>query len=130
MADAHELVVDLLLLGLKLHLVWKRLPFASAAHTEVLAERLQTMLGRFYHTKNETFHIVLLLFGHLDVNYVSRYRELNEQYRTVDPCQCLSFCRHGFNGDVLQYYVLLLSCHNHKIKQPRTIGAAKILKLS
>ena len=44
MADAHQLVVDLLLLRLQLHFVWKRLPFASSAYAEMFAERLQTVL--------------------------------------------------------------------------------------
>ena len=41
---AHELVIDLLLLCLKLHLVRQRLPFTSTADAEMLAERLQTVL--------------------------------------------------------------------------------------
>ena len=44
MAYAYKLVIYLLLLGLKLHFIWKRLPFASAADSKVLAERFQTML--------------------------------------------------------------------------------------
>ena len=44
MTDAYELVIHLLLLCLKLHLVRKRLPFTSAANTEVLAEWFKTML--------------------------------------------------------------------------------------
>ena len=41
---AHELVIDLLLLCLKLHFIRQRLPFTSAADAEMLAERLQTVL--------------------------------------------------------------------------------------
>ena len=44
MADAHKLVVNLLLLSLKLNLIWKRLPLAASTDAEMLAERFQTML--------------------------------------------------------------------------------------
>ena len=87
MAYADELVVDLLLLCLELHFVWKRLPFASSTYTEMLAEGLETVLRGFYHTKDEALHIVLLLFGHLDVYHVTRNRELYEQYCSVNPCK-------------------------------------------
>ena len=43
MTDADELIINLLLLGLKLHFVWKRLPFATSTNSEMLAERLKTM---------------------------------------------------------------------------------------
>ena len=43
MTDAYKLIIDLLLLCLKLHLVWKWLPFATSAYSKVLAERLQAM---------------------------------------------------------------------------------------
>ncbi len=43
MPYAHELVIYLLLLGLKLHFIRKWLPFASSAYSEMAAERLQTM---------------------------------------------------------------------------------------
>ena len=92
MSYAHELVVYLLLLCLKLHLVWKRLPFASAAYAEVLAERFQTMLRRLYHTEDESFHIVFLLLCDLYVNNVSRYCKLHEKHSTIDSCQSLAFC--------------------------------------
>ena len=44
MTYADQLVVNLLLLGLKLHLIGKWLPFASSAYTEMLAEWFETML--------------------------------------------------------------------------------------
>ena len=130
MADAHQLVIDLLLLRLQLHFVWKRLPFTSSTYAEMFAERLQTVLRRLYHTEDETFHIVLLLFCHLHIYDVSRHSELYEKYCSVYPCQCLSFCCHRLDGDILQNDILLFPCHISKIKQPRVSGAAKLLKLS
>ena len=111
MTDAYELVIYLLLLCSELHFVWKWLPFASSADSEVLAERLKAMLGRFYHTEDESFHIVLLLFCHLYINDVTRYSELYEEYCAVDFCQCLSFRCNSLNYNVFQYNILFLSCH-------------------
>ena len=111
MAYAYKLVIYLLLLGLKLHLIRKRLPFASSAYSEMLAERLQTMFGRLYHTENESFHIVLLLFSDLYVDYISRHCKLYEQHSTVNPCKCLAFRCHRFDGDILQYDILLFPSH-------------------
>ena len=114
MSDTYQLVVNLLLLGLKLHLVWKRLPFASSADAEMFAEWLQTMFGRLYHTQDETFHIVLLLFCDLYVNNITWYSELDEKYRAIYSCQCLAFCCDRFYHNIFQNYLLLLSCHSLK----------------
>ena len=101
MADADELVIYLLLLCLKLHFVWKRLPLASSADAEMLAERLKTVLGRLYHTEDETFHIVFLLLCNLYVNDVSRNGKLYEQYGSVYSCQSLALCGHGLDHNIL-----------------------------
>ena len=111
MADAYELVIYLLLLGLKLHFVWKWLPFATSANAEVFAEWLQTMLGWLYHTEDESFHIVLFLLGHLYINNVTRYCELYEKYCSVNFCECLAFCCNRLDHNIFQNYFLLLSCH-------------------
>ena len=49
MSYPHELVIYLLLFGLELHFVGEMLPFAASAYSEMLAERLRSLLGRLYH---------------------------------------------------------------------------------
>ena len=111
MTDPYKLVIHLLLLRLKLHRIRKWLPFASSADSEMLAEWFQTMLGRLYHAKNESFHIVLLLFGNLYVDDIPRYSKLHEQNGSVYSCKCFSFGCHSLNNDIFEDYILLSSCH-------------------
>ena len=80
MSDADQLVPDLLLFGFQLHIVRQWLPAASSAYSEVLAERLKPVLGRFHYLENETFHIVLFLFCYLDIDNVSRNCEFYENH--------------------------------------------------
>ena len=101
MADAHQLIVDLLLLCLELHFIWERLPFAASTDTEMSAERLQTMFRRLYHAEDETFHIIFLLLCDFDVNNVAWYGELYEQYSSVNSCESLAFGSDCFDHDVL-----------------------------
>ena len=49
MSYPYELVIYLLLFGLELHFVGEMLPFAASAYSEMLAERLRSLLGRLYH---------------------------------------------------------------------------------
>ena len=49
MSYPYELVIYLLLFGLELHFVGEMLPFAASAYSEMLAERLHSLLGRLYH---------------------------------------------------------------------------------
>ena len=101
MADTHQLVVNLLLFSLQLHLIWQRLPFAASAYAKMLAERLQTMLRWFYHAKNEAFHVIFLLLCDLYVHDVAGNCKLYEQHSAVDLRKCLAFGSHSFDHDVL-----------------------------
>ena len=71
MPQADQLVPDLLLLGLELHSVGERLPFAAAAQAEMLAERLQTVFGGLFHLDDEALHVVGFLLGDAYVDDVT-----------------------------------------------------------
>ena len=101
MTYAHQLVINLLLFCLQLHFVWQRLPLAASAYAEMLAERLQTVLRRLYHSEDEALHIVFLLLCDLYVHNVSWNGELHEEHSAVDLRECLAFGSYRFDHDVL-----------------------------
>ena len=84
MTDADQLVVYLLLFRLELHFVGERLPFAAAAYSEMFAERLKPMLGRFYHRLDKALHIVFLFLRNFYIHNVSRDCKFHEYYSAVD----------------------------------------------
>ena len=91
MSYPYKLVVYLLLFGLKLHTVWKRLPLASSAYTEMTAERLQTVSGWLHNSQYVAFHIILALLCDLDIDYVSGYGELQEKHCPIHVGYRLAF---------------------------------------
>ena len=114
MSDAYQLVINLLLLGLKLHAVGERLPFASAADSEMWTERFQPVRRRGHKPQYITLHVVFLLFGDLDVDCISRHGKRDEQYRPVDFCDSLALGGHTFYLYVFEYDFLFLS-HFHEL---------------
>ena len=116
MTDSHELVIYLLLLRLELHLVWKRLPFATSTYAEMAAERLKTMLRRFYDAEDEPLHIAFLLFSDLYIYDVTWYGELYEKHCAIYSCKGLAFSGNCLYHNVFKDYFLFLSCHRYKIK--------------
>ena len=55
-------VNHLLLLAFQLEFVWQMLPFASSAHSEMLAKWLHAYFTRFHHVNNVPFGVTFLLF--------------------------------------------------------------------
>ena len=111
MTYANELVFNLLAFCFQLHVIWERLPLATSAYSEMLAERFKSVCGCLFKLQNEPFHIVLFLFGHLDLDYISRYGELYEQCHAVYMSQGFALSCHGFNEHVVQNDFLFLFSH-------------------
>ena len=109
--EPDELVPDLLLLGLELHFVGERLPFAAAAEPEMLAERLEAVLGGFLEADDEALHVVGLFLGDAYVYDIARDSRTDENHCTLVMGEGVAFCRDGFYGDVLQDEVKLFSSH-------------------
>ena len=116
MTDADQLVVYLLLFRLELHFVWERLPFAAAAYSEMFAERLKPMLGRFYHRLDKALHIVFLFLRNFHIHNVSRDCKFHEYYSAVDMGERTAFCRHGLDCDIFQYDFLFFLCHYFNLR--------------
>ena len=110
-AEADQLVFDLPAFRLQLHLVGNRLPAASAADTEVLAEGLQPPGRRLDHFFDETFHVVALLALDTDVHAVAGYSERHEHDHPVVMCDGFAFGSTVFNDHVLEEQVDFLSGH-------------------
>ena len=115
MPDPYELVVNLLLFGLQLHLVGQWLPLATSADSEMAAERFQTVFRRGHHPCDESLHIILLFLRNLHIHNVSRHCELHEQNRAVNPCNSLALSRNRLNPDILKDNFLFLSSHSCSI---------------
>ena len=127
MRDTRKLVVHLLLLGSQLFFVGQVLPFAAAAHAEMLAHRLNAHVAILHETHHLGLAIAVFLLSYFEVYHVAWHREGYENNHVVDPRQRLSFCRHVCNGDVLQYRKLFsLSCHIYnKVQRKRSVRDAK-----
>ena len=106
MADAGQLVIHLALLGGELDVVGEGLPAAAAAHPEMLAERLQAMLGRLYDLDDRALQPGFLLAHEPHVHHVARHGEAHEHHlpfgRVGDG---LALRRHRFDDEVFQYDV-------------------------
>ena len=111
MAYAQELVFNLTALCLQLHRIRKRLPFAAAAHTEMLAERLESVLGSFNDFGNQTLHIIVFLFANLHVHNVSGHGKRHEQSHIVHVRNGFPFSRNSLYLNVVKYDFLLVSTH-------------------
>ena len=91
LADACQLVINLLLFHLELLSVRQLLPFATATHTEVLAEGLRAYLTIFMVTDYLGFHERVLFATYLQVDDIARYSPRHKDYHVVDPSQRLAF---------------------------------------
>ena len=103
LADACQLVEDLLLLHAQLFLVGYLLPLAAAAHPEMAAEGLRAYLTIYMVFHHLCLHERVLLAPHLQVNDIAGYSPRHKDHHIVHS-------RHGFSlgsivgdGDVLQY---------------------------
>ena len=103
LANACQLVVHLLLLGFELLLVGQVLPLASSADTEMLAHRLFAYFTLLDESYNLRLAVAVLLLAHLQVHYVARHSERNEDHHVVNMRQRFAFSSHRFNGHVLKY---------------------------
>ena len=101
MTNTNQLIINLLPLGLKLHRIGERLPFTAAAHPEMPAERLQTILGRSHDPFHEPLVIILALFGHTDVNHIAGNGERDKDNDSVPMGERLAL-----GGASLDSYVL------------------------
>ena len=112
-ADARQLVIDLALLGGELDLVRERLPAASAAHREMLAERLQTLLGGLHELDDRTLQPGLLLADQPHVHHVARHGEADENHLPFGRMRDrLALRRHALDREVLQDDIqFAVSCH-------------------
>ena len=102
LADAVQLVVDLLLLHAELFLVGQILPLAAATHAKVLTERHGAHLAVF----NEAHHLALgervLLAAYLHVADITGYAPRHEYHHIVPVEQTFALCRRGFYRYSLQ----------------------------
>ena len=112
MPDAHQLVLDLLTLGLELHRIGERLPAASPTDSEMRTEGFQAVRGRGDESFDPTFHVILLLFENPDVHHVARNGKIHEHHHAVHMGEGFSFGRYGFNAYVLQQEVYASSRHD------------------
>ena len=102
LADAVQLVVDLLLLELQLLLVGQVLPLAAAADAEVLAEGYRAYLTIFYKAHHLALGKGVLLATNLYVAHVARHAEGYKYHQVVPVEQALAFGCHSLYCNALQ----------------------------
>ena len=102
LADTGEVIHDLLLFVLELLVVRKDLPFASTAHTEMLASGFTTHRTRLYQSQHFCLHETMFLLGDLQVHDVARYAVGYKGYDVVDAHQCFPFGSDTGDLDILK----------------------------
>ena len=68
----------------------------------MLAEGLQAVFRGLHNALDEAFHVIFLLFIHLNIHNVSGHGEIYENHHAVHMCERFAFGRHRFDGDVFQ----------------------------
>ena len=101
-ADSHQLVFNLLALGLKLDFVREMLPSAPAADAEMAAEWLQSVFRRRDELFNAAFHVVFLLLENADVHDVTGNGVVYEYDHSVYMSEAFAFGCDFFDLYVLQ----------------------------
>ena len=86
LADAFQLVVNLLLLHFQLFAVGHILPFATTTYSKVSAHRFHPHVTVFDKPHNLCFAVAVLLPFHLQIDHVARHTERYEYHHVVDPC--------------------------------------------
>ena len=99
MADADELVLDLLALGLQLPLIRQRLPAATAADAEMLAKGRQTLGGWLHDPLDAAFHVILFLLEDADVDDIAGHGEIDENDDAFVMGQGFAFGGDGLDRD-------------------------------
>ena len=112
-ADARQLVIDLALLRRELDLVGEGLPAASAANGEMLAKRLQALLGGLHELDDRALEPGLLLADQPHVHHVARHGKADEHHLPFGRMRDrLALRRHALDREVLQNDIqLAVSCH-------------------
>ena len=110
MPDPDQLVINLTLLRRKLQIIGERLPFASSADAEMLAERLQTAVGLFIYLYDAPFEKGFLLARDANIDDIAGNRELHEDHHPVRSMRDgLALGGNGLNGQVLKYDIQFFS---------------------
>ena len=102
LSDAAQLVFHLTLLGLELCAVGQILPFASTAHSEMLANGHLPHLTIREESHHLAFTITMLLFLQLNVHNIPGYTKGDKHHHIVNTCQGLALGSHVCNGYSLQ----------------------------
>jgi len=107
MSYSFKLVIYLPLLGGKLDIVGERLPLATSTDSEMLAERLQTLLRRLNYADYTPFGKIAFFSGYTYVNDVTGDCKLNKNdsgrtirviSREMGVCNGLSFSSYVLNN--------------------------------
>ena len=113
LANAHEIVVYLLLFGFELFLILEALPLAATAHAIVAAHRFCTQRRIFMEAHSHSLHIRTFLFLHLKVNHIAWHDIWNKYHLVVNTSQRLAFSRACSYCHVFQHWKLLLLVTSH-----------------
>ena len=102
LADAAQLVVDLLLLRLQLFGVRQVLPFASAADAEMRTHRFFAYRAPADETDDRSFTVSAFLPAHLQVYNIPWDDKGNEDDLVINMGNALPFGCHSFYRDVFK----------------------------
>ena len=83
LADARKVVRHLFLLEAELFFVGQALPFAAAAHAEVLAEGLGTEFGVFFYGNGLSLCVAVFLALDLKIHHITRHDVRHEDNEVV-----------------------------------------------
>jgi hypothetical protein len=85
MADAGQIILNLLFFVIELLFIRKMLPSATAADTKVMTGWFYTVWRRVCDRNSDALHIASPLSDDPDINYVARNHAGHKQDHIIDP---------------------------------------------
>jgi hypothetical protein len=104
MADAGEIVHHLLLFETQLGRVGQVLPLTAAAHAEMAAERLDTLLRAAHKADNPPNGMLLAFLDYLHIHDISRSAKRHENDHIIHSCQGVSLGSDISNGHIFKQW--------------------------
>ena len=101
LADASQVVIDLLLLIIDLICIVQMLPLAATTHAKMRTERLRSLRGITMEANHLALSVTMLLTCQLNIHHIAGSHKRHENDHLVHPCDSLALSGNICNGYLL-----------------------------
>src|SRR5450759_3655622 len=91
LSNPGKVIPHLLFLELKLKIIWKMLPLATSANSEMAATGFNPVSRVFMKLNHSAFKIFFSFLYNPDINDIARYEHRHKYNKVIYPCQRISF---------------------------------------